>query len=285
MNIGHLATLVAIVDRGSFAAAAEAVGRTPSAVSLQVKQLEGWFGRPLFDRSTRSVRPTPFGRDAAAIAREVVARLAALRTRPAVVVAGRVRLGAIATIQADVLPEALKRLRDRYPALDVELMLADSDALIAAVKSGRLDAAVVVRPAAGGSRRLYWRNLRSQPYVLLAPGWVGTRTPQEIVQRHPVIRYDPALTGGRIAARYLREVFPRAKVTMDVRSIDAIIAMVSAGLGVSIVPQPRQALLDAHRVRAVELGRRRLSRQIAFVARRADAESRNASAVLEALAG
>jgi DNA-binding transcriptional LysR family regulator len=285
MNLANLATLAAIVDRGSFAAAAEMVGRTPSAVSLQVRQLETWFGRPLFDRSTRTVRPTSVGRDAAAVARDIVGRLDALRTRPTLNVAGRVRLGAIATMQSDVIPEALKRLRDRHPALDVELMLADSDALIASVKSGRLDAAVVVRPASGGSRRLDWRTLRSQPYVLLAPSSLAGRTVQDILQRHDVIRYDPALTGGRIAARYLREVFPRARVTMDVRSIDAIVAMVSAGLGVSIVPQPRQALLDAHGIRAVALGRRRPARQIAFVARRADAENRNIAAMAEALMG
>ena len=285
MNLANLATLAAIVDRGSFTAAAERVGRTPSAVSLQVRQLETWFGRPLFDRSTRTVRPTSFGRDASAVARDIVARLDALRTRPTLDVSGRVRLGAIATMQSDVMPEALKRLRDRHPALDVELMLADSDALIAAVKSGRLDAAVVVRPASGGSRRLDWRTLRSQPYVLLAPSSLPGRTVQDILQRHDVIRYDPALTGGRIAARYLREVFPRARVTMDVRSIDAIVAMVSAGLGVSIVPQPRQALLDAHGVRAVALVRRRPARQITFVARRADAENRNVAAVADALMG
>lgn len=285
MNIASLATLAAIVERGSFAAAARAVDRTPSAVSLQVKQLEGWFGRPLFDRSTRMVRPTAFGRDAAAVAQEVVARLHALRAHPALTVAGRIRLGAIATMQADVLPDALKRLRDRHPALDVELALADSDELIAAVKAGGLDAAVVVRPASGGSRRLDWRNLRRQPYVLIAPVALAGRTPHELLLRHDVIRYDPALTGGRLAARYLRETFPRAKVAMDVRSIDAIVAMVAAGLGVSIVPQPRQALLAAHGVGAVALGRRHPARQIAFVARRADAESRNVVAVAEALAG
>lgn len=68
---------------------------------------------------------------------------------------------------------------------------------------------------------------------------------------------------------------------MDVRSIDA---MVSAWLGVSIVPQPRQALLDAHRVRAVALGRRRPARQIAFVARSAGKDDRNVAAIAEALA-
>ena len=70
-----------------------------------------------------------------------------------------------------------QRRRLRHATLtDVELMLADSDALIAAVKSGRLDAAVVVRPASGGSRRLDRRALRSQPYVLLAPSLLAGRT-------------------------------------------------------------------------------------------------------------
>jgi len=61
------------------------------------------------------VRPTSFGRDAAAAARDIVARLDALRMRPTLSVSGRVRLGAIATMQSDVMPEALKRLRFGIP--------------------------------------------------------------------------------------------------------------------------------------------------------------------------
>src|SRR4051812_22981301 len=98
MNVAMLKTLVAIVDRGSFAAAAREVGCTPSAVSLQVKQLETWFGRVLFDRSARTVKPTPLALEAAAIARDVAAKLEALRMRPSLAVSGRVRLGAIATV-------------------------------------------------------------------------------------------------------------------------------------------------------------------------------------------
>src|SRR5262245_46115209 len=115
MNVAMLKTLTAIVDRGSFAAAAQEVGCTPSAVSLQVKQLEVWFGQLLFDRSARTVTATPFALEAAAVAREVSARLEALRQRPATTVAGRVRLGAIATVQTGLLPAALRTVRDRHP--------------------------------------------------------------------------------------------------------------------------------------------------------------------------
>lgn len=283
MDIAKLTTLVAILDKGSFAAAAQQVGCTPSAVSLQVKQLETYFGQPLFDRAARAAKPTAFAAEVAALGRDFGARLEALRTRPALSVAGRLRLGAIASVQTDALPQALRTLRDRHAALDVQVTLNDSDLLLAELQAGRLDAAVLVRPQAGGSSRLLWANLAKQPYVMIAPAETQLTSPQDLLQRFKLIRYDPALTGGRIAARYLQRIVPRARTAMDVRSIDAIVAMVSAGLGVSIVPQPRRALLDAHQVREVRLGRRAPTRQIAVVRRRADADNRNIDAAYHAL--
>lgn len=282
MNVAMLSTLVAIVDRGSFAAAAQEVGCTPSAVSLQVKQLETWFGRPLFDRSARTVKPMPLALEAAAVARDFSGRLEALRARPTKVVSGRIRLGAIATVQTGVLPPALRVLRDRHPALDIEVLLDDSDALLTALKAGRVDAAVLVRPQGGGSSRLLWQNLAKQPFVMLVPPGVTGSSPLELLQRLGLIGYDTALTGGRIAAQYVRQAFPQARPAMDVHSIDAIVAMVSAGLGVSIVPQPRKALLEAHGVRELVL-KNSPSRQIALVRRRADVGNRNIDAVHRAL--
>lgn len=284
MNVAMLKTLVAIVDRGSFAAAAREVSCTPSAVSLQVRQLEAWFGQLLFDRSARTAKPTRFALEAATVARDVAARLEALRARPSVRVSGRVRLGAIASVQTANLPQALRTVRDRHPDLQVEVSLADSDELIAAVKSGRIDAAVLVRPSSGGSTRLAWQDLARQPFVMLVPPGVAAAPAAELLQRFGLIRYDTALTGGRLAAKYVRRVFPEARIVMEVRSIDAIVAMVSVGLGVSIVPQPRQALLEAHGVRALSLGRGGPTRQIAVVRRRSDSGNRNIDAVSQALA-
>lgn len=71
---------------------------------------------------------------------------------------------------------------------------------------------------------------------------------------------------------------------MDVRSIDAIVAMVSAGLGVSIVPRPRKPLLEAYRVREMPLGKTAPSRRVALARRRADLDSRNIGAVFSAFA-
>ena len=284
MNLSALSTLVAILDRGSFASAADEVGCTPSAVSLQMKQLEAYFGQPLFDRSARTVKPTDFAHEAGAVARESIARLRSLRSRPAVTVSGRVRLGAIASIQADALPQALRLLRDRHPALDIHVSLDDSDRLQSELRAGRVDAAALVRPQSGGSSRLVWHDLLKQPFVMLVPAAAPARPPQDLLQQNGWIRYDTSLTGGRIAARYVRKVFPRVQCVMELRSIDAIVAMVSAGLGVSIVPRPRKALLEAHAVREVGLGRQGPTRQLALVRRRADAENRSIDAIRLAFA-
>ena len=284
MNIGALSTLAAVLRHGRFAAAAAEVGCTPSAVSLQMKQLESHFGRPLFDRSGRSVQPTPFALELGGTVGELLDRLQALRQRPQLAIAGRWRLGCIASAQADALPQALRRLRDRHPALTVVTSVDDSAALLAELKAGRIDAALVVRPREGGSSRLAWLDLARQPFVLLAPvAAAGQKTPRELLRQQPWIRYDPALTGGRTAAAIVRRLHPQARAAMDLKPIDAIVAMVGAGLGVSVVPRPRPALLAAHAVRALALGRREPVRQLAYVCRAADAEHRNGAAVVEAL--
>jgi DNA-binding transcriptional LysR family regulator len=282
MQLQALQTVRAIVEHGSFAAAAHAVGCTPSAVSLQVKQVETWLGKPLFDRSTRRALPTALAHEVAAIAREVALRLDALRAPRGAPVGGRLRLGAIATVQTDALPQALRALRDRHPALTVDVHLGDSAALLADLKAGRLDAAVLVRPKGGGSERLAWQNLTQQPLVLLAPASVSNENPRGLIERLGWIRYDTDLTGGRLAAAYVRRIAPRTRPSMELRAIDAIVAMVSAGLGVSVVPLPRAALLDAHRVRALRLPRGAPGRTIALVRRAGDADQRNIDAVASA---
>ena len=283
MNIGMFATLVAIVDRGTLAAAAQQVGCTPSAVSLQVKQLEAYFAQPLFDRSARAVKPTPFGEQVASVARELVERLDGLRAKPAMSVTGRLRLGAIATVQSDVLPLALRILRDQHPALHVVITLNDSDELLTDLKAGRIDAAVLVRPSSGGSSRLIWHDLTRQPFVMLVPASAPDEKPAELLQRLGWIRYDPVLTGGRIAARLVHRLAPRVRATMDFRSIDAIVAMVAAGLGVTVVPRPRHRLLSAYAVRELRLGRNAPTRQIALVCRAVDPRDRRIVAVRAAL--
>ena len=283
MNLAMLITLRTILEQGSFTAAAGVVGCSPSAVSLQVKQLEQYFGKPLFDRSTRVVVPTAFAREVVDAVGDFSHRLQMLRFRPVVEVAGRVKVGVITSMQSDVLPQALHALRQRHPSLEIVVPpLNDSGELISELKAARLDLALLVRPESGGSRRLVWRELHRQPYVLLAPPNASGKTARHLLEAHDWIGYDLSLAGGRVAARYVRSQIPNARCAMELRSMDAIVAMVAQGLGVSVVPQPRRPLVEAYAVREVSLGSHAPVRKLSLVWRSSDAGNRNVEAVAEA---
>ncbi len=282
MKLTFLVTLEAVLKRGSFAKAGNEVGLTASAVSLQVKQLEEFFGQPLFDRSSRTATPTEFAREVVATTQAALASIEALRVQRAVSVAGRVALGTIRSVQTTTLPSALRAMRERYPQLEVRLAQDDSHVLLHQLNAGVLDAAVVVRPASGGSSRLAWHNLASEPFVLLAPPRSMGDSVADLLQTHEWIRFDTSLTGGRIARSFVHRVAPRARGSIELGSIDAIVAMVSVGLGVSVVPRPREPLLVAYPVREISLGRHAPERQIAFVCRAADRDNRRVQAVRDA---
>ena len=285
MNITLLNTLRTILEQGSFTAAAGVVGCSPSAVSLQVKQLEGYFGRPLFDRSTRTMKPTPFAREVVGAVGDFSLVLQRLRSRPAMQVVGKIRVGVITSMQSDVMPAALRFLRERHPSLEVVIPpMNDSDELIAELKAGRLDIALVAKPRIGAARGLAWRELQRQPYVLLVPADARTDDPGALLARYGWVAYDQSLPGGKVAARFVRGLVENARCTMELRSVDAIVSIVAEGLGVSVVPQPRRALLKAYAVREVALGQRAPSRELSLVCRAADENKRNVLAVSEAFA-
>lgn len=282
MRFGALPTLQAVVRRGNFAAAAQELGLTPSAISQQMRQLEDHFGQPLFDRSGRAVKPTPFALEVVATVEGALDRLQALRDRSRPQASGRVRLGAINSVQLSTLPAVLSNAIRRYPGLEVLLEPENtSERLLASLKAGDIDAAVVVRPRTGMSRKFSFELLVEQPFVLLYPP--GQRKPaslQAFLQAVPWIRYNVKLEGGRIASAFVRKLVPGLAPRYEVMTTDAVVSMVSVGLGFSVVPMPRQRLLDAYDVQVLRVDRQMPRRAIVFARRAADQDNRRIDALL-----
>ncbi|WP_205856745.1 LysR family transcriptional regulator [Phytoactinopolyspora endophytica] len=145
-TVTSLRVVQAVVGTGSFTATAELLGYTQSAVSRQVAAAEAAAGVPLFVRGSRGVTPTPAG---AAVARraatalseiDAVARdLAELTDR----LAGRVVLGAFPTAMWALTPRTVADLRQRHPALTLELREGSTPVLLRQLRSGRIDVAVI----------------------------------------------------------------------------------------------------------------------------------------------
>lgn len=282
MKLQFLHTLAAVIRHGSFAAAAPEVNLTASAVGLQIRQLEAYFGQPLFDRSARSVRPTPLALEVGAAIEGALQSLEALRSRVETSVSGHIRLGTIESAQISLLPSVIQSLRRTAPALEVQCVRGVSQFLLQELKAGRLDAAVLVRPQSGGSSRLHWTPLFTESFVLVAPPEARGRSVRDLLAAHEWIRLDRSATGGKIAAAYVESVLPGKRATLELPGTDAIVAMVAAGVGVSVVPALRDDVRRIYRVNEVSLGRGGPSRQIAMVCRNADGENRRVQAVLRA---
>ncbi|QHI97013.1 LysR family transcriptional regulator [Xylophilus rhododendri] len=282
MKFHSLATLTAVLRHGSFAAAAEHVNVTPSAVSLQMKQLEEYFRQPLFDRSGRSVRPTPFAEQLARTVDRAIEDIEALRNVADLELAGRVRLGITESAQTTLLPRAFADLQRQAPQIQLQIERGTTPGLLNSLKAGLLDVAVVFRPSTGGSSRLRWTDLGRERFVLLVPDSLTPGGVADTLRAQPWIRIDRELVAGKLAARFVDSLVPNKQALVDLPGVEAIVAMVAMGIGVSVLPELRPELLGAYPVREVSLGRQAPVRQMALVRRAADGGNRRIDRVEQA---
>jgi DNA-binding transcriptional LysR family regulator len=138
LDLDTLRTLVTAHDVGGFTQAADRLGRTPSAISLQMKRLQEELGTPLFRKHGRALKLTEVGQTALGYARRMLAlNDDLLQTIRRVTLAGTVRVGAPQDF-ASVLPDALRQFTAIYPQTQVELRIEGNGALIEALDRGRL---------------------------------------------------------------------------------------------------------------------------------------------------
>ncbi|MFC0863985.1 LysR family transcriptional regulator [Sphaerimonospora cavernae] len=141
-----LLLLDVIARTGSFTAAALELNYTQSAVSRRVASLEVTAGGPLFARLPRGVRLTPAGQALRRHAREVLERLGRAREELAAIhhgTGGRLRVGAFATANAVLVPNALRAFRKARPEVAVGIVEGLSGTLIDALRRAEIDVAVV----------------------------------------------------------------------------------------------------------------------------------------------
>jgi DNA-binding transcriptional LysR family regulator len=140
-----LRTFVAVLDTGSFTRAAERLHLTQSAVSHQIRRLEEQLGRPLFQRTTRSLAPTEDGEDLRRYTRQILDALDALenRFRPSPI-SGEVRFGAPENFVGDRLPTLLCQFARSFPSVRLDVRVNMQLDLRSLVRNRDLDLAVVM---------------------------------------------------------------------------------------------------------------------------------------------
>jgi len=144
LNLEAVQAFVLVADLKSFTRAAEAMETTQSAVSLKIKRLEQELGRRLIDRTPRLVRLSADGSIFLAAARDLVAAHQSAVGSFAIE-ARRLTVGISHHVIGHDLPGLLRRMNASDPGLIVEMRVAESRDVLAALDGGTLDAAIVLR--------------------------------------------------------------------------------------------------------------------------------------------
>ncbi len=191
MNLRDLKYLVALAEHRHFGRAAAACFVSQPTLSTQIRKLEEELGVPLVERAPRKVMLTPAGREAADRARHIVAEVEQMKEaarRSQDPEAGTVRLGIFPTLAPYLLPHVIPRVRARFQQLELLLVEEKSDELLARLREGKLDAAVLALPV--HDEQLHAEFLFEEPFVLAVPG------------QHPLARRD-SLTLDELSAQHL----------------------------------------------------------------------------------
>ncbi|MEP6559410.1 MAG: LysR family transcriptional regulator [Burkholderiales bacterium] len=240
-SIRTLKTFLSVAQCGSFAAAGKQIGLTAAAVGLQIRALEDELRQPLFDRSARAVVFNTAGRELVAPVTDLVARYEALAARAdGERLAGKLVMGALVSALMGAFADGLLMLMREHPLLEVKLFAGLSADFAQRVERGELDAAIVTQPPMPLVSHLTWTALYDEPMVLIVPRrphFALPADPHQMLAECPFLRFDRQAWTGHLVAQALDQAGVTAREGMELNSVEAIIALVRQGFGVSIVPQ------------------------------------------------
>jgi DNA-binding transcriptional LysR family regulator len=240
----QLSALVAVVDQGTFGAAADELGYTQSGVSQQVAALERAVGTRLLTRpgGPRRVSLTPAGEALVVHARAVLARLQAARADLEAIAAGdsgTLRVGTMQSVGTKVLPRLLKRFRAARPGVTLSPHETfDHAELVDAVESGRFDLSFAPLPVRDGPFAV--RRVLDDPFVLVAPADAPEAGARSIglrqAARLPLIGFlDEELDQELL--RHLRRTGAEPSIVFRSNDNPTIQGFVAAGLGYALMPR------------------------------------------------
>jgi molybdate transport repressor ModE-like protein len=238
LEVRHLRALAAVIEEGSFAGAARALGYTQSAVSQQIFALERIVGAPVLSRHPGGRRPaelTEAGEVVLAHARSLLARVQAAQADVAALALGEIGQLAIGTFQSfgtRILPGLLARFRSLHPGVIVDIREStDVYELLAGVERGEIDVSFAVLPLPVGP--FASRELLEDEYVLVTRAGGAERSLADLGGRHALFScaFEQRLVAGHLQAA---GVVAAACSRFDDNGM--IQALAGAGEGVAVVP-------------------------------------------------
>lgn len=246
MELQQLRYAIAVVDHGTFTAAAAACFVAQPSLSRSIRNLEAELGVELFHRLGRHTSLTSSGDAFIPAAREVLRTLETLRAdvdAVAGVIAGRLDLVALPTLAVDPVTPLVGAFRTAHPGVTVRLAHPENTGeLVQLVRSGESEIGITELPIAAD--RIRTLPLGRQELLAILPP--GTTRPRRLdladLARQPLVT-QPAGTSTRDALdAAFAAIGETANVAVETDQREAIVPLVVAGAGAAVVPRPMAAM-------------------------------------------
>lgn len=240
INLDQLRTLITITDTRSFNEAAGRLHLSPPTISLHISELENRIGATLLSRTRGNVRPTAIGEKLVTHARRLLADAAYMLediSRQAQGLTGQVRLGASTGAIANLLPQAIEKLAQRHPNIDVQITVLTSQQTLEQLKSGSLDIGIVALPQLRGNG-LEIDTWRRDPVVAFLPAnWEipDVVSPQWLIEK-PLILNGSGTHLSQLTNHWFAKTGQRPTPRIKLDYNDAIKSLVGAGYGATLLP-------------------------------------------------
>ena len=240
LSLTQLKTLDTIARTGGFTAAARELNLTQSAVSVQVRELERRLGVTLLERMGKTAYPTAAGRELLKHAVDLFSRaeeaaVAMRRYREGWL--GTVRIGSSTTALIYHLPRVLADLRSEHPNVELHLTGGTTQRVCERLATNEIDIGVATLPVERGD--LVVTPLLTEPLAAVFPP--GARGVPDVVDPETMRKWPLLLELGharvkQMVVAWLTVDGAPPRPTMELDNIEAVVRMVEAGLGASLVP-------------------------------------------------
>jgi DNA-binding transcriptional LysR family regulator len=241
-SIQHIRAFLAVANSGSFAKAAIELNLSPSALTVQVQQLEEWLGVTLLERSPRQVSLTAAGQNNRGAMEKLLLDLdnivsgsrdlAALRR-------GVVTIAALPSLCSGALPPILRAFREQFPGVEIRLRDVVAQRIDALVREGEVDFGLGVR--ARMSHGLDFQVVMVDRLSLFVP------LDHALAKRHSItlseLSGEPIILTGRDSSvrERVEQLFSEGGLTLtpglEANYMSTVMALVRQGLGMTLLPE------------------------------------------------
>ena len=275
MDITDLQTFRAVVEHGGVSAAARELHRVQSSISARLSGLERGLGCALFERRGKRMALTPEGRHLYERSAAIVAELQRLRQELTLQSPGALlRIGSMESTAAVRLAAPLAALRRAQPRMQLQLRTGTTGALLDALERCEIDAAFVAGPRERPG--LQWQAAFSEELVLIGP--------RQAHDGRTLVTFSSGCAYREVARAWAEAAGVPLDSAVEIGSYHAMVASVSAGMGVGLVPRSVLKLCDTSQVRVRRLGMP-YQRQTTWLASRLGSDSAALHALRAALKG